>query len=94
MPNLLLLLDIDVEVAHHDDASLGADVLLASAELAGGHIALHDVDAIFLVERNAGDLVEANNVVLADEAALAGGVVVLVTKATLKPSMNIPCIST
>jgi len=30
----LLLLDIDIEVADHDDAALGADALLAAAEFA------------------------------------------------------------
>ena len=73
MADPLLLLDVDLEVADHDDAALGADALLAAAELAGGHIALHDVDAVLLVERDAGDLVEADHVVLADQAALPVG---------------------
>ena len=51
--------NVDVEVADHDDAAIGADALLAPAELAGLHVALHDVDAILLVERDAGDLVES-----------------------------------
>ena len=71
----LLLLDVDVEVADHDDAAVGADALLAAAELAGLHVALEDVDAFLLVERDAGDLVEADDVVLGDEPSLAGGVV-------------------
>ena len=53
------------------DAAVGADALLAAAELAGLHVALHDVDAVLLVEGDAGDLVEADHVVLADQAALA-----------------------
>jgi hypothetical protein len=71
----LLLLDIDIEVADHGDAALGADALLAAAELAGGHVALEDVDAVLLIERHAGHLVEADHVVLADQAALAIAVV-------------------
>ena len=71
----LLVLDVDVEVADHDDAAVGADALLAAAELAGLHVALHDVDAVLLVEGDAGDLVEADHVVLADQPALAGRVV-------------------
>jgi hypothetical protein len=71
----LLLLDIDIEVADHGDAALGADALLAAAELAGGHVALEDVDAVLLIERHAGHLVEADHVVLANQAALAIAVV-------------------
>ena len=61
----LLVLDVDVEVADHDDAAVGADALRAAAELARLHVALHDVDAVLLVEGDAGDLVEADDVVLA-----------------------------
>ena len=75
MRDSLLLLDIDVEVADHDDAAFSADLILAAAELARRHVALHDVHAVLLIEGDAGDLVEAHDVVLADEAALAGGVV-------------------
>ena len=53
--------------------AVGADALLAAAELAGLHVALHDVHAVLLVEGDAGHLVEADHVVLADQAALAGG---------------------
>ena len=71
MADPLLLLDIDVEVADHDDAAFGADVLLAAAELTRGHVALHDVDAVLLVEGDAGDFIEADDVVLAYQTALA-----------------------
>jgi len=71
----LLVLDVDLEVADEDEAAVAADVLLAAAELARLHVALHDLDAVLLVERDATDLVEADDVVEADEAALAGGVV-------------------
>ena len=73
--DLLLLLDIDVEVADHHDAALGADVLFGATELSRGHVAFHDVDAVLLVEGNAGDLVETHHVVLANQPTLSGGVV-------------------
>ena len=53
----------------------GPDAFLAPAELAGLHVALHDVDAVLLVEGDAGDLVEADHIVLADQSALAVGIV-------------------
>ena len=49
--------------------------LTAARELAGLHVALHDVDAVLLVEGDARDLVEADDVVLGDESALPGRVV-------------------
>ena len=67
MTDPLLVLDIDVEVADHDDAAVGADALRPRLELAGLHVALHDVDAVLLIEGDAGDLVEADDVVLADQ---------------------------
>ena len=70
-----LFLHVDVEVADHDDAALGADALLAAAELAGLHVALEDVDAFLRVEGDAGNLVEADDVVLRDEPAPPGRVV-------------------
>ena len=71
MPDALLLFDIDVQVAHHNQAALGANILLAPTELAGGHVPLHDVDAVLLVEGDAGHFVEADNVVLTHQAPLA-----------------------
>ena len=71
----LLLLHIDVEVAHHHDPALSADALLAAAEFARGHVALEDVDAVLLIEGDAGHLVKTDHVVLADQAALAVAVV-------------------
>src|SRR5690606_38638375 len=71
----LLLLHADVEVADHHDTALGANVLLASAELARSHVALHDVDAVLLVEGDAAHFIEADDVVLADQAALPRSVV-------------------
>ena len=71
MADPLLLLDVDVEVADHHDAAVGPDVLLAAAELARRHVAFHDVHAVLLIEGDAGDLVEADHVVLANQPALA-----------------------
>ena len=73
--NLLLLLYIDVEISDHDDAALGADALFAAAELARSHVALHDIDAVLLVEGNPGNLIEADDVILADQAALPARIV-------------------
>ena len=64
--------DVDVEVADHDDPAVGTDRLLAPAELTGLHVALEDVDAFLLVEGDARDLVEADHVVLGDQAAPSG----------------------
>ncbi len=72
MADALLVLDVDLEIAHHDDAAVGADALLAPAELARLHVALHDIDAILLVEGDAGHFVEADHIVLADQPPLAG----------------------
>src|SRR4051794_6203557 len=75
MPDSLLVLYVDVEVANHHDAAIRANAFLPAAELPRLHVALHDVHAIFLVEGDPGDLVEADDVVLADEPALTAGVV-------------------
>ena len=72
-PTTQLLLDVDVEVTDHDDSALGTDRLAAAAELPGLHVALEDVHAFLLVERDPGDLVEADHVVLGDEAAAPAG---------------------
>ena len=53
MADSLLVGNIHIEVTDHDDTAKATDALLAAAELAGLHVALHDVDAIFLVEGNA-----------------------------------------
>ena len=71
----LLMLDLDVEVAHHHDAALGPNALLAARELPGFHVALEDVHPVLLVEGDTRDLVEAHHVVLADEPSLPRGVV-------------------
>ena len=75
MTDLLLLLDVDVQVPHHDDTALGADTLFATAKLARSHVAFHDVDAVLLIEGDPGNFIEADDIILADQAALPGRVV-------------------
>jgi hypothetical protein len=67
----LLVLHVHVEIAYQHDGAVGADALLAAGELAALHVALHDVDAVLLVEGNTRHLVEADHVVLADQTTLA-----------------------
>src|SRR4051794_12465644 len=61
---------IYIEIAHEDDAALRADALAPTGELTALHVALHDVHAVLLIEGHARDLIEANDVVLADQTAL------------------------
>src|SRR5438477_11942838 len=75
MAHALLVRDIDVKVSEHHDSTGTPNAVAASAELARLHVALHDVHAIFLVKRDAGYLIEADDVVLADKTALTGRVV-------------------
>src|SRR5882762_10047770 len=70
MTDALLVLHIDIEIADQDDAAIGADALAPARELATLHVALHNVDAILLIERDARYLIEAHHVVLADESSL------------------------
>ena len=71
MAYALLMFHIDLEVAYHHHAAKSANTFFAAAELPGFHVALHDVHTVLLIEGDAGDFVEANHVVLADQAALA-----------------------
>ena len=71
----LLVLDFDIEVADHHDATLGTDAFLAAREFTGLHVALEDVHAVFLIKRHTGDFVEADDVVLTHQTTLAIGVV-------------------
>src|ERR1700736_4375710 len=71
MADALLVLHVDFKISDQDDRSIGPDALATARELAALHVALHDVDAVALIERDARDLIEAYHVVLADEAALA-----------------------
>src|ERR1035441_5053956 len=75
MTNPLLVLNVHVETAHHHYSAIGADALLPAAELTGFHVTLHDIHAILLVEGDAGDFIEADHVVLANQSALAVGIV-------------------
>ena len=59
MTDALLLFDVDIEVADHDNAAVASNILLSAAELARCHVALHDIHTVLLIEGDAGDLVEA-----------------------------------
>src|ERR1035441_5986574 len=70
VPDPLLMLDIDVEIPDQHNAAIGPDAFLASAKFAGLHVAFHNVDTVLLVEGDARDLVETDNVILTNKAAL------------------------
>ncbi|MPN16347.1 hypothetical protein SDC9_163686 [bioreactor metagenome] len=70
MSNSLLLLNINIEVAHHDNGTICPDAFLAPAELSRLHITLEYVHSILLVERHPGHLIKANNIVLANQTTL------------------------
>ena len=65
------MLDIDFEISDQHNGALGANTLAAARELAALHVAIHDVDAVLLIEGDARHLVEAHHIILADEATLA-----------------------
>ena len=71
MPYTLLVFDLDIEVAHHDDSSLGPNTLFATGKLARLHVTLKDVDTILLVKRDARYLIETDDVVLTYQATLS-----------------------
>ena len=75
MSDTLLVLDVDIKVPDHDNTAICTNAFLATAELARLHITLHDVYAIFLIERNTGDFIKADDIVLANQAPLSVGVV-------------------
>ena len=62
--NPLLVFDIDFKVTHEHQATVCPYAFPAPAEFPGLHVALHDVDAILLIEGDAGDFVEADDIVL------------------------------
>ena len=66
MSDSLLLRDINIEVADHDDPAIGTNAFLAAAELTRSHISFHDVDPVFLIERHSGDFIETHHIVKAD----------------------------
>ena len=61
---------VDLEVAQESHSAFGTYALPAARELAACHVALHDVDAITVLEPDSGDLVERNHVVLGHQSAL------------------------
>ena len=65
MTDSLLVLNVDVKVTNQDNRAVRANALFAAGELSRLHIALHDVDAILLVEGHTRDLIKTDNVVLA-----------------------------
>ena len=71
MTNPLLVRYIDFKVAKQNNSAESTNALLAATKFPGFHIAFHDINAVFLIEGHAGDFVEANHVVLTNEAALA-----------------------
>lgn len=75
MSNPLLLLDVHIEIADHHEAAVGANVFFAAAELSRRHVALHDVYAVFFIERDTRYLVKADHVVLTYQPPLPGRVI-------------------
>jgi hypothetical protein len=57
MTNSLLVLHVNLEIAYHHHAAIGADAFLSPAEFAGLHVALHNVDTVLLGEGNAGNFI-------------------------------------
>src|SRR6266849_6403652 len=73
--NTLLVFYINVEVPNHNDTAACSNTLSSPAELTGFHIAFHDVDPILLIEGDARYLIEAHNIILANQATLSSAVV-------------------
>src|SRR5438445_396366 len=71
----LLVFNVNFEVSHHNYAATRPNALSAPAELTGLHIAFHDVNPILLIEGYPGYLIEAHNVILANQAPLSIAVV-------------------
>ena len=69
------LLDRLVDVADEGQAGVG-DHLDAAREAAVGHVVLHDLDGVGVLDLDPADLVEGDRVPEADQADLAAGVVV------------------
>ncbi len=75
VPDTLLMLNIDIEIADQNDAAIGADALLATAEFPGLHESLHDVYTILLIKGDTGNLIKTDYIVLADQPTPTGRVV-------------------
>ena len=75
MTDPLLVLDIDIKIANEYNAAIRPNAFTPPAEFAGLHVTLHNVDAILLIKGDAGDLVKADDIILADEAAFACAII-------------------
>ena len=75
MTTAKLVGNVYLEIADHNDSTIGPDALLASTELTRLHVTLENVDAFLRVEGDARHLVEADDVVLCDEPTAPRGVV-------------------
>src|SRR5437867_7815396 len=75
VPHSLLVLHVHFKIAHHHHAAIGSDALPPPAKFPRLHVALHDVDAVLLIERDAGDFIKTDHVVLTDQSPLTGGIV-------------------
>ena len=65
-----------VDVADEDHRGVGVDRVTATGERPGGHVVLHDLDAILVLERDPRHLVEGHHVPEAHQADGAAGHVV------------------
>ena len=54
--------DAAIDVAYKYHRSIGIDTFLASAERAVGHIALHNLNAVFVVHVNACHFIEGHDI--------------------------------
>jgi len=75
MPDPLLVLNIDLEVTEHDNATFRTNTLFPPAELPTLHITFHDVDAVFLIKTDPGYFIETDDIILADEPTLPIGII-------------------
>src|SRR6266849_3541076 len=68
--NTLLVFYINFEVPNHNQTATCSNTFSASAELTGLHITFHDIDPILLIEGYPRYLIEAHNIILANQAPL------------------------
>jgi hypothetical protein len=73
--NSLLVFNINFKISYQNNASVSPYTFLATAELAGLHVAFHNVDPVPLIKRDAGDLIKAYHVILANQAALTSCII-------------------
>ncbi len=60
-----------VDVAHEHHRGAGCLFLLATGEGTGGHVVLHDLDAIFILKVDARHLIEGHTMFAAVRAAVS-----------------------